>query len=54
MSVRIDRTVWTNVEQGKRNLSLSSLERVAGALGIDTGTLLSEAEAERRIRRPRP
>ena len=49
--VGIDRTVWTSIETGRRNLSLESLERLAAALGLDTGELMTEAEAERRARR---
>jgi transcriptional regulator with XRE-family HTH domain len=51
ISVGVDRTVWTSIEVGRRNLSLASLERVATALGLDTGQLLTQAENERRQKR---
>lgn len=49
LAARINRTYATDLENGKRNVSIEILERVATALDIDTGQLLSEAEAERRL-----
>jgi len=50
LAASINRTYATDLENGKRNVSLEILERVAIALGIDTGQLLSEAESGRRRR----
>jgi transcriptional regulator with XRE-family HTH domain len=44
ISVGIDRTVWTSIETGRRNLSLKSLERLAKALGMEVSELIREAE----------
>jgi transcriptional regulator with XRE-family HTH domain len=49
----VHRTYMTSVERGRRNVSLEIIERIATALKIDTGELLTEAEAERSTRRPR-
>jgi len=47
LAAHINRTYATDLENGKRNVSLEILERVADALGINTGELLTAAEAER-------
>jgi hypothetical protein len=43
----------TSVEQGRRNVSLDTIERIAVALELDTGQLLTQAEAERSAKRSR-
>ena len=43
----------TGIERGKHNVSLDILERIAKALKLDTGQLMSEAEKERRGTSPR-
>jgi len=48
LAANINRTYATDLENGKRNVSLEILERVAHALEIDTGILLTAAETERR------
>jgi transcriptional regulator with XRE-family HTH domain len=46
----LHRTYMTQLEGGKRNPSLSTIEQVAEALGLDTGELLAAAERERHAR----
>lgn len=41
----------TDVERGKRNVSIDIIERIARGLGVDAGELFTEAERERRGRR---
>lgn len=41
---RVDRRYMSDVENGKRNLSLDVLQRLATALGIRTSTLILNAE----------
>lgn len=48
LAAHINRTYATDLENGKRNVSIEILERVATALDIDTGELFTEAERERR------
>jgi transcriptional regulator with XRE-family HTH domain len=48
LAAGINRTYATDLENGKRNVSLEILERVAEALSLNTGELLTEAEFERR------
>jgi transcriptional regulator with XRE-family HTH domain len=48
--VGVHRTYMTSVERGRRNVSLSIIERIATALDLDAGQLLAEAERERRAR----
>lgn len=38
----------TDVEMGKRNVSLDIIEKIAKGLGVDAGELFAEAERERR------
>lgn len=47
----VHRTYMTDVERGKRNVSLDIIERIAKGLGVDTGQLFAEAERERK---PKP
>lgn len=49
----VHRTYMTSVEQGRRNVSLDTIERIAAALNLDTGQLLAAAEAERGAKRSR-
>ena len=44
----INRTYMTAIETGNRNVSLDIIERIAKGLGMDTGSLFAEVEAERR------
>lgn len=46
----IDRTYQTSVENGRRNVSLLTLDRISRALGVNTGELLIAAEQERKTR----
>lgn len=48
----LDRTYQSDLEAGRRNVTLRTLDRVARALGIDTGQLLTEAERERKKLEP--
>jgi transcriptional regulator with XRE-family HTH domain len=43
----------TDVERGKRNVSIDIIERIAKGLGVDAGQLFAEAERERRGRATR-
>jgi transcriptional regulator with XRE-family HTH domain len=43
----LDRTYQSDLEAGRRNVTLRTLERIATALGIDTGQLMTEVEKER-------
>ena len=40
----IDRRYLSDLENGKRNVSISVIERISNSLGIDASTLLYEAE----------
>ena len=42
----VDRRYLSDVENGKRNISISVIERISYALGIEPSTLLYEAEHE--------
>ena len=44
---RLHRTYMGSIERGERNISLDNIEKVAKALGLTAGQLLSEAEKER-------
>jgi len=43
----------TSVERGRRNVSLDIIERIATALEMTTGELLTAAESERTGKRQR-
>lgn len=49
---RVHRTYMTGIEKGSRNPSLAVLERIATALAIPLGELITEAEREHK-RSPR-
>ncbi|MGH9047383.1 MAG: helix-turn-helix domain-containing protein [Acidimicrobiales bacterium] len=40
--VHIHRTYMGGLERGERNVTLKTVERIAAALGVDAGDLLSE------------
>ena len=42
----IDRRYLSDLENGKRNVSISVIERISNSLGIEASTLLYEAEHE--------
>ena len=42
----VDRRYLSDVENGKRNISISVIERISNSLGIKPSTLLYEAEQE--------
>lgn len=48
LKARIARTYYAGIERGRHNVSLDLIDRIARALGTDAGTLMTEAEAERR------
>lgn len=52
--VDYDRNLWGRIERGDQNVSISTLAKVAAALGIGLGELLDgiegEVDAERRRR----
>lgn len=50
---RVHRTYMTDVERGKRNVSIDIIERIARGLGVDAAELFTEAEKERRGRATR-
>lgn len=43
----VHRTYMTGIERGRHNVSLDIMERIARALGMNPGRLLTEAERER-------
>lgn len=43
---KVHRTYMTGIERGSRNPSLAVLERIATALGVALGELISDAERE--------
>jgi transcriptional regulator with XRE-family HTH domain len=45
--IGVHRTFIGSIERGEQNLSLSSLEKVAGGLGISLSSLFEEIEKER-------
>jgi transcriptional regulator with XRE-family HTH domain len=47
----VHRTYMGGVERGERNLTLKSLERLAGRIGVDPLAML---EPKREVHRPRP
>jgi transcriptional regulator with XRE-family HTH domain len=42
----IHRTYMGGLERGERNVTLKTVERIAGALGIDPADLLSDADPD--------
>lgn len=42
----IDRSYYGRIERGEINISLDNIERIAGALAISPGKLMSEADME--------
>ncbi len=44
---KVHRTYMGSVERGETNISLDNLERIAKALDLSAGQLLSEAEREK-------
>jgi transcriptional regulator with XRE-family HTH domain len=38
----------SDIERGRRNVGIVNLDRLAGALGVDLPTLMTEVEAARR------
>jgi transcriptional regulator with XRE-family HTH domain len=41
-SLRIHRTYMGGLERGERNITLKTVERIAGALGVDPSDLLAD------------
>jgi transcriptional regulator with XRE-family HTH domain len=41
--LQIHRTYMGGLERGERNITLKTVERIAGALGVDPAELLSES-----------
>lgn len=52
LAAHINRTYATDLENGKRNASIELLDRVAHALALTVGQLLTEADAERDVKPP--
>ena len=46
-TLAIHRTYMGGLERGERNVTLKTVERIAGSLGIDPAELLSEDAQER-------
>ena len=44
MSIEMDRTYFSSVEAGKRNISLKNIEKIAKGLDISVSDLLALAE----------
>jgi transcriptional regulator with XRE-family HTH domain len=44
---KLHRTYMGSVERGETNISLDNIERIAKALGLTAGELLTEADRER-------
>ena len=45
LSIGMDRTYLASVEAGKRNLSLSNIEKIANGLNISISELFAKAES---------
>ena len=44
MSIEMDRTYFSSVESGKRNISLKNIEKIAKGLNVTVSELLALAE----------
>ena len=45
LSIGMDRTYYSSVEAGKRNVSIQNIKKIADGLGISVSELMSKAEA---------
>lgn len=45
LSIGMDRTYYSSVEAGKRNVSIQNIKKIADGLGISISELMSKAEA---------
>ncbi|MFZ4414731.1 MAG: helix-turn-helix domain-containing protein [Bacteroidales bacterium] len=45
----IDRTYMTSVENGKRNISIVNIERIASALGVSVKEFFNEEKFDKKI-----
>lgn len=44
LSIGMDRTYYSSVESGKRNLSIQNIKKIADGLGISISELMEKAE----------
>lgn len=44
LSIGMDRTYYSSVEAGKRNVSIQNIKKIADGLGISISELMSKAE----------
>ena len=44
LSIGMDRTYYSSVEAGKRNVSIQNIKKIADGLGINISDLMSKAE----------
>ena len=44
LSIGMDRTYYSSVEAGKRNISIQNIKKIADGLGINISELMSKAE----------
>jgi transcriptional regulator with XRE-family HTH domain len=44
LSIGMDRTYYSSVEAGKRNVSIQNIKKIADGLGINISELMSKAE----------
>lgn len=44
LKIGMDRTYYTSVESGKRNISLANIEKIAAGLGVTLTELFSQVE----------
>ena len=45
LSIGMDRTYYSSVEAGKRNIAIRNIKKIADGLGINISELMSKAEA---------
>lgn len=44
LSIGMDRTYYSSVEAGKRNIAIQNIKKIADGLGINISELMSKAE----------
>lgn len=47
--IGLDRTYYSSVESGKRNISIQNIEKIADGLGISLAELMNKAEDEKKL-----
>ena len=47
--IGLDRTYYSSVESGKRNISIQNIEKIADGLGVSLAELMNKAEDEKKL-----